>query len=133
VNKWLQLVPFPSTAFRNTVLVALALDVGLALFWDRFMLAVFAFPVFKASLKGTTMKDVTIMLRGFAVVAAIVYWLATQEYDEEMWAEVWAEAEARAEGSPAPAPQASARSLPAAFTAPGAAGPSTFEDDTMEF
>ncbi|CAE7588728.1 Atp13a1, partial [Symbiodinium microadriaticum] len=82
LNQFLQLEPFPSIAFRNTVLVALAIDVTGAFLWDRLLLAIFAYPVLKASLENTTKKEMMTIIRVVAVVCALVYWLASQDYTE---------------------------------------------------
>lgn len=82
LNQGLQLEPFPSIAFRNTVLVCLALDVTGAFLWDRLMLGIFAFPVLKASLENTTKKEMYTIIRVVLIVCAVVYWLASQDYTE---------------------------------------------------
>ena len=82
LNQFLQLEPFPSIVFRNTVLVALAMDVTLAFLWDRLLLAIFAYPVLKASLENTTKKEVLTIVRVVAIVCAVVYWLSSQDYTE---------------------------------------------------
>lgn len=84
LNLGLQLEPFPSVAFRNTVLFALILDVSCAFLWDRFLLGLFAFPILKASMAGTTTKEIFSILRVILIVSAIVYWLSTQDYTQLM-------------------------------------------------
>lgn len=82
LNAGLQLEPFPSVAFRNTVLFALILDVGCAFLWDRFLLGLFAAPILKASMAGVTRKEIISIARVIAIVSVIVYWLASQDYTE---------------------------------------------------
>ena len=84
LNIGLQLEPFPSATFRNTVLFALILDVSCAFIWDRFLLGLFAFPVLKASLEGTTRKEMISIARVVVIVSAVVYWLSTQDYTQIM-------------------------------------------------
>jgi manganese-transporting P-type ATPase len=84
LNSGLQLEPFPSVAFRNTVLVFLTMDVICAFLWDRLLLGIFAYPVLKASLESTTRKEMIAIARVILIVSALVYWLATQDYTELM-------------------------------------------------
>jgi manganese-transporting P-type ATPase len=51
LNKFLQLVPFPTPGFRNFVLTILAADIGCAFMWDRLMTFIFAPRVLRASLE----------------------------------------------------------------------------------
>ena len=81
-NVWLQLQPFPTVTFRNVVLLALTIDVCGSFLWDRLLLGIFAYPVLRASLMSTTRKDVISMLKTFAVVIALVSWIASQDYSE---------------------------------------------------
>jgi manganese-transporting P-type ATPase len=49
LNKFLQLVPFPTPQFRNAILLLLAADLGCSFLWDRLMTLVFAPRVLRAS------------------------------------------------------------------------------------
>ena len=51
LNKFLQLVPFPTPQFRSLVLSLLAADIGLSFFWDRLMTFLFAPRVLRASME----------------------------------------------------------------------------------
>ena len=51
LNKFLQLVPFPTPAFRSLVLALLAADIGLSFIWDRLMTFIFAPRVLRASVE----------------------------------------------------------------------------------
>jgi len=82
LNVWLQLQPFPTIAFRNIVLLALTIDVCGSFLWDRLLLGIFAYPVLSASLKSTTQKDIISMAKTFAIVIALVSWIASQDYSE---------------------------------------------------
>mmetsp|Transcript_6291 Transcript_6291/g.9492 ORF Transcript_6291/g.9492 Transcript_6291/m.9492 type:complete len:1517 (+) Transcript_6291:72-4622(+) len=82
LNSGLQLEPFPSVAFRNMVLLCLAVDVAGAFLWDRFLLGLLAFPVLKASLENTTRKEIMSIMRVVAIVCAALYYLASQDYTE---------------------------------------------------
>jgi manganese-transporting P-type ATPase len=82
LNLGLQLEPFPSVMFRNSVLFALILDVSCAFLWDRLLLALFALPILKASMAGITRQDVISIGRVIAIVSVLVYWLASQDYTE---------------------------------------------------
>jgi cation-transporting ATPase 13A1 len=82
LNKWLQLEPFPSAAFRNMVLLYLFLDVALSFCWDRLMLAIHARRILMASLESTTRADVYNILRKLFWVFVIVRWVASQDYTE---------------------------------------------------
>lgn len=82
MNKFLQLVPLPTPEFRNLLLASLVFDVAGAFVWDRLMLGIFAYPILRESMKEFTWKECFSILRVFAVVFAIVYYLATQDYTE---------------------------------------------------
>eukprot|EP00607_Mallomonas_marina_P002717 CAMPEP_0182440352 /NCGR_PEP_ID=MMETSP1167-20130531/87011_1 /TAXON_ID=2988 /ORGANISM="Mallomonas Sp, Strain CCMP3275" /LENGTH=1295 /DNA_ID=CAMNT_0024634289 /DNA_START=719 /DNA_END=4606 /DNA_ORIENTATION=- len=82
MNKFLQLVPFPSGPFRNMLLAVLGVDVLGAFLWDRLMLGIFAFPLLKASLASTTKQDVYMMVRVVVLVFMVVSWLGSMDYTE---------------------------------------------------
>merc|ERR1712146_488225 len=82
LNKFLKLVPFPETDFRNRILFVLAADIGCSFFWDRFMMLLFAPKVLKASLATFTPKSVFMLIRTFMLVSAGMYWLCSQDFDE---------------------------------------------------
>jgi len=58
LNKYFQLVPFPDEDFRNFIIKILAADVVICFFFDRLMKLIFCPKILKASVEGTTMKDV---------------------------------------------------------------------------
>jgi manganese-transporting P-type ATPase len=51
LNKFLQLVPFPTPQFRSFVLTLLAADIGCSFLWDRLMTFLFAPRVLRASME----------------------------------------------------------------------------------
>ncbi len=79
LNKWLQLEPFPDSAFRTEILICLGLDVGAALAWDRLMLLVFARKVFNASVEGLSLRHIFKVVRIVAVCGALIWWLAVSQ------------------------------------------------------
>jgi cation-transporting ATPase 13A1 len=84
LNAGLQLEPFPSVTFRNTVLITLAMDVCGAFLWDRILLGIFAFPVLKASLENTTKQELYTIAKVIVIVSVALYYLASQDYTELM-------------------------------------------------
>ena len=58
LNKYFQIVPFPSDAFRDFILKILLGDVAISFLFDRAMKALFCPQILRASVEGTTMKDV---------------------------------------------------------------------------
>ncbi len=79
LNKWLQLEPFPDSAFRTEILICLGLDVGAALVWDRLMLLVFARNIFKASIEGLSVRYIIKIIRILVVCGALIWWLAVSQ------------------------------------------------------
>ena len=85
LNKYFQLVAFPSEEFRDSILRLLAADVFLTFFVDRVMKLLFAPHILFASMKGTTMKDVLGLAKTIAVIMMIMYmFLGNDETWEEM-------------------------------------------------
>ena len=119
LNKFLKLVPFPSAAFRNQVLLVLAGDVGLAFLWDRLCLGLFAPHILKASFRSFRMNVEGVKLaRALFWVAVIFYFLSSVDWDE-----VEAEMERmEEEAAPAEAAGAPAGDAPAAEAEVGADG-----------
>ncbi len=79
LNKWLQLEPFPDSAFRTEILVCLGLDVGAALVWDRLMLLVFAPKVFYASFEGLSTKHMFQVIKVVFVCGVLIWWFAVSQ------------------------------------------------------
>ena len=81
LNKFLQLVPFPTPQFRNWVLMILGGDIGLSLLWDRLMTFVFAPHVLRASMEGVTMKDGVRLVKILGVITGVIWFLSQGELD----------------------------------------------------
>mmetsp|Transcript_26285 Transcript_26285/g.30249 ORF Transcript_26285/g.30249 Transcript_26285/m.30249 type:complete len:1611 (-) Transcript_26285:174-5006(-) len=94
LNKYFQLVPFPSDDFRDFILKILAADVFLTFMLDRLMKFIFCREILVASLEGTTMKDVFSLVKTFVVIGGIMYALLG---NDEQWEEMLRE-EGRLEG-----------------------------------
>lgn len=58
LNKYFQLVPFPDEDFRNFIIKILVGDVVICFLFDRAMKLLFCRQILRASVEGTTMKDV---------------------------------------------------------------------------
>lgn len=82
LNSWLQLESFPSTSFRNMVLLYLACDVVGAFLWDRLMLAIYASRILWASFESFTRQDAFSIAKTLLWVFLIVQWVASQDYSE---------------------------------------------------
>ena len=91
LNKYFQIVPFPSEEFRDFILKVLFADVVVCFLFDRTMKAVFCPNILKASMEGTTMKDVWHLAKTFAVIAFLMN-LALGNDDQ--WEELMAQEEA---------------------------------------
>merc|ERR1711957_778253 len=65
LNKYFQLVPFPNEAYRNFILTILVLDVVVSFCFDRLMKFIFAPEILMESIKGTTKKDLFLIIRTF--------------------------------------------------------------------
>lgn len=83
LNKFLQLVPFPTPGFRNLVLLLLAGDIACATAWDRLMTFIFAPHVLRASLEGLTGKDGVRMLKILVVITGVIWFLCQGDLDLE--------------------------------------------------
>mmetsp|Transcript_39026 Transcript_39026/g.94360 ORF Transcript_39026/g.94360 Transcript_39026/m.94360 type:complete len:429 (+) Transcript_39026:1-1287(+) len=85
LNKYFQLVPFPDDAFRDVILRLLMMDVCSTFILDRLMKFFFARDILFASIKGTTMKDIFILVRTFVVIYFLMnMFLGNDEQWEEM-------------------------------------------------
>ena len=85
LNKYFQLVAFPSEEFRDAILKLLAADVFLTFFVDRVMKLLFARHILFASMKGTTFKDVFGLAKTVAVIVVIMHmFLGNNETWDEM-------------------------------------------------
>jgi cation-transporting ATPase 13A1 len=88
LNKYFQLVPFPDEQFRNFIIYILAGDVILCFLFDRAMKLVFCPQILKASVEGTTMKDVLGFGRTLLIIGLLMkVFLGNDEQWEELLAE----------------------------------------------
>ena len=88
LNKYFQLVPFPDEQFRNFIMYILAGDVILCFLFDRAMKLVFCPQILKASVEGTTMKDVLGFGRTLLIIGLLMkVFLGNDEQWEELLAE----------------------------------------------
>jgi cation-transporting ATPase 13A1 len=88
LNKYFQLVPFPTDSFRDFILQLLMFDVAGSFFFDRLMKFVFAPQILFASVKGTTIKDVFGLARTVGVIFFIMYSLLG---NDDQWKELMLE------------------------------------------
>lgn len=72
LNRYFQLVPFPEESFRDFVLTILAVDVVGSFLFDRLMQFFFCRNILKASVEGTTWKDVFYLTRTLVVIAFLM-------------------------------------------------------------
>jgi len=94
LNKYFQLVPFPSDDFRDYILKLLAADVLLTFVVDRLLKLIFAPQILFASMKGTSMKDVYKLGKTVAIILFLMYsFLGNDETWEEMLLEEGREGE----------------------------------------
>jgi cation-transporting ATPase 13A1 len=85
LNKYFQLVPFPDEDFRNFIIKILAGDVIVCFLFDRAMKLLFCREILKASVEGTTMKDVMRLARTFIIIVVLMNaFLGNSEQWEEM-------------------------------------------------
>lgn len=88
LNKYFQLVPFPDEEFRNFIIKILVGDVMICFLFDRAMKLLFCRNILKASVEGTTMKDVMAFARTVIVIGIVMnMFLGNSEMFEEMLAE----------------------------------------------
>merc|ERR1711966_43871 len=88
LNKYFQLVPFPSIEFRDYILTLLAADVVICFLFDRLMKFLFCPQILKASVAGTTMKDVWSLARTCLVIGTLMHmFIGNSDKWEEMLAE----------------------------------------------
>ena len=85
LNKYFQLVPFPSDDFRNFIIKILVADVTVCLLFDRLMKLIFCPKILFASVEGTTWKDVFALARTCAVIGILMnMFLGNSDQWEEM-------------------------------------------------
>ena len=85
LNKYFQLVPFPSDEFRDFIIKILVGDVAICFLFDRLMKLIFSPKILYASMEGTTMKDVMGLARTIAVIGFLMHaFLGNSEQWEEM-------------------------------------------------
>ena len=88
LNKYFQLVPFPDEEFRNFIIKILVGDVVICFLFDRAMKLLFCPNILKASVEGTTMKDVMGFARTVIIIGIVMnMFLGNSEMFEEMLAE----------------------------------------------
>ena len=85
LNKYFQIVPFPSDEFRDFILYVLFGDVAACFLFDRAMKALFCPRILKASMEGTTMTDVWHLAKTFAFIAFLMNMLLG---NSEQWEEL---------------------------------------------
>lgn len=88
LNKYFQLVPFPDEDFRNFIIKILVGDVAICFLFDRAMKLLFCPQILKASVEGTTMKDVFGLARTVIVIGIVMNMFVG---NSEMWEEMLAE------------------------------------------
>ena len=88
LNKYFQLVPFPNDEFRDFIIKILVADVSISFAFDRLMKLIFCPQILKASIEGTTMKDVMALGRTFLIVGFLVNMFLG---NNEMWDELMEE------------------------------------------
>merc|ERR1719296_556865 len=85
LNKYFQLVPFPDDDFRNFIIKLLVGDVFICFLFDRAMKLFFCRNILKASVEGTTMKDVMGLARTIAIIMFLMnMFLGNTEQWEEL-------------------------------------------------
>jgi cation-transporting ATPase 13A1 len=85
LNKYFQLVPFPSDEFRDFILKILVGDVAISFLFDRAMKALFCPQILRASVEGTTMNDVWHLCRTIIVIGFLMnMFLGNSEQWEEL-------------------------------------------------
>lgn len=88
LNKYFQLVPFPDEGFRNFIIKILAADVVICFLFDRLMKLVFCPKILRASVEGTTMKDVMGVARTIIIIGILMnMFIGNSEQWEELLAE----------------------------------------------
>lgn len=73
LNRYFQLVPFPDDAFRNFILILLIIDLVASFVFDRLMQFLFCRDILRASVEGTTIKDVFRIARTFVVIGFLMH------------------------------------------------------------
>lgn len=94
LNKYFQLVPFPDEDFRNFIIKILAADVVICFLFDRAMKLLFCPKILRASVEGTTMKDVMGLARTVIIIGILMNLFVG---NSEQWEELLAEEERLAE------------------------------------
>ena len=85
LNKYFQLVSFPSDAFRDWILKILIFDVFATFFLDRLMKFIFCPAILYASVQGTTVKDVLSLGKTIGMILGVMYvFLGNEETWEEL-------------------------------------------------
>ena len=85
LNKYFQLVSFPNDEFRDFIIKILVADVSICFAFDRLMKLIFCPQILKASVEGTTMKDVMGVARTFLVIGFLAHMFLG---NNELWDEL---------------------------------------------
>jgi len=88
LNKYFQLVPFPNDEFRDFIIKILVADVSICFAFDRLMKLIFCPQILKASVEGTTIKDVMGLARTFLVIGFLANMFLG---NNELWDELMEE------------------------------------------
>jgi len=88
LNKYFQLVPFPNDEFRDFIIKILVADVSICFAFDRLMKLIFCPQILKASVEGTTMKDVMSLARTLLVIGFLMNMFLG---NNELWDELMEE------------------------------------------
>jgi hypothetical protein len=85
MNRYFQLVPFPDEATREYILTILAMDLIATFSFDLLMKFIFARHILRASIKEMTWTETFSLVRTFAVIAGLMYWLMGSD---DVWIEM---------------------------------------------
>ena len=84
LGEYFQLVPFPSDAFQNKIMLILIVNAIGTFVWDRFMMAMFSPEILRAVMASVTRRDVQRVLKAIVIIGAIVYYLADEQLLDEI-------------------------------------------------
>lgn len=83
MNRYFQLVPFPDDGFRDFIITILVMDLVACFLFDRLMQFIFSREILKASIEGTTFKDMMKLGRSFMIVSFLMYsFLGEETWDQ---------------------------------------------------
>lgn len=118
LNRYFQLVPFPSDEFRDFVLLILAMDLVATFLLDRLMQFLFCRDILMASFQHTTSKDVMSLLKTLGVMGMLLF---TIMGNSDTWDELLAMEEEMTNGGSLNSTIAKAAASASASTADGLA------------